>query len=42
MFAVYQLAEALHKSVDEVQAMSEEQFMGWVAYFRIKQERSKR
>lgn len=32
----FQLAEVLHKTLEEIDAMSVDQFHGWIAYFRHK------
>lgn len=39
LFAVYGLAEHLHKTVGEVLAMSTDEFAGWMAYLQIKANR---
>jgi hypothetical protein len=39
---MFQLAEALHKTVGEIMEMSASEFMGWVEYYKIKEKRSKR
>jgi len=31
----YALADRLHKNLSEIEAMPYEEFLGWVAYFRI-------
>lgn len=37
---LYQLAEHLHRGVGELcESMTEDEFRGWVAYFRIKNRR---
>lgn len=33
---MYRLAEALHKTLGEIEAMTEEEFVGWLAYFKLK------
>jgi hypothetical protein len=37
----YALAEVLHKSLDELEQMTTEEFLGWMAYFQIKEEKRK-
>jgi len=32
----YALAEILHKTLDEIEAMTVEEFNGWIAYFKVK------
>jgi len=32
----YGLAEALHKTVDEIEQMTYEEFNGWIAYFEVR------
>lgn len=39
-FNQLQLAELLHKTLDEIQQMSIEEYQLWLAYFKIKQERT--
>ncbi len=34
---MFQLAEALHKTVEEIMEMSASEFMGWVEYYKIKE-----
>lgn len=41
LFAIYQLAEILHKSVNDIMLMSVEEFDGWMAYFQLKDEQSR-
>ncbi len=38
---MFQLAEALHKSVAEIESLSWEEIAGWVAYFKIRKQDSK-
>jgi len=38
----YFLAELLHKTVAEIMEMDIREYMGWSAYFRLKEERQKR
>jgi hypothetical protein len=33
---LFRLAEALHKSVSEVETWSFDELSGWIAYFKIK------
>jgi hypothetical protein len=33
--SVYSLADRLHKTLTEIEAMTFEEYLGWVAYFRI-------
>ena len=40
LYSIYQLAELLHKSVEEIKCMSVEEFNGWIAYFQIKDEKA--
>jgi hypothetical protein len=35
---MFRLAEALHKSVAEVECWSFEELSGWIAYFKIKKQ----
>tara|TARA_Y100001951_G_C11167363_1_gene198236 strand:- start:155 stop:283 length:129 start_codon:yes stop_codon:yes gene_type:complete len=39
MFFCFQLAEILHKTVDEIMEMSTLEMEGWCAYFEIKAQR---
>jgi hypothetical protein len=42
MYLVFQLAELLHKSVGELlDTITEDELLGWVAYFKIKRSRQK-
>ena len=41
MYFCFQLAEILHKSVDEIMEMSTLELELWLAYFEIKEERMK-
>jgi uncharacterized small protein (DUF1192 family) len=36
---VFQLAEHLHKTVAEIEALTVAEFNGWVAYLQLKHER---
>lgn len=36
---MYRLADRLHKTVAEIEAMTLDEFNGWIAYARILQER---
>jgi len=38
---LYQLAEHLHKTVDEIMEMSASEFVGWGEYLKLKDKRSK-
>ena len=40
LFFLFQLAEHLHKSVEEVMRFSVTEIEGWVAYFNLKQEKT--
>jgi hypothetical protein len=40
--SVYALAEVLHKTVGELMAMDYAEFIGWIAYFRMKDKDGKR
>ena len=40
LFNQLQLAELLSKSLNEIQQMSTEEYQLWLAYFKIKQERT--
>ena len=42
IYAVYALAENLHKTVHEVLQMPQHEFQGWMAYFEEKEKRMKR
>jgi hypothetical protein len=35
---VFKLAHELHKTVSEVMAITEDEFMGWLAFFQIERE----
>jgi hypothetical protein len=35
---VFQLAHALHKTVSEVMAMTQDEWAGWLAYFKLERE----
>lgn len=37
----YALAEVLHKTLDELDEMTIDEFLGWIAYFEIKEQRRK-
>jgi len=39
---MFQLAEALNRTLDEVMLMPRVQIIGWLAYFRIKDSRTKK
>ena len=38
---MYQLAECLHKTLDEIKSMTANEYVGWIAYFKIKKENDK-
>lgn len=37
--AAYSLADRLHKTLGEIMAMPVEEFLGWIAYCKIKAEK---
>jgi|TARA_Y100000034_G_C6558891_1_gene241784 hypothetical protein len=39
---MFQLAEALNRTLEEVMEMPRFQVLGWLAYFRIKESRTKK
>tara|TARA_R110000803_G_scaffold96314_1_gene164436 strand:- start:1409 stop:1546 length:138 start_codon:yes stop_codon:yes gene_type:complete len=41
LFAMYSLAEVLGKTVQELGQMPMEEFLGWIGYFEIKNEKLK-
>jgi hypothetical protein len=41
LYAQYSLAEVLGKTLTELQQMTMEEFLGWIAYFEIKNEKLK-
>lgn len=40
-FAVYALADRLHKTLSEIRAMTVEEFNGWQAYALVSEEKRK-
>lgn len=34
---MYQLADRLHKTVAEIEAMTVDEWSGWLAYFKLKE-----
>jgi hypothetical protein len=36
LFAIYSIAESLHKTIAEIEEMTVEEFIGWIAYFNKK------
>jgi hypothetical protein len=41
LYAVFQLAEHLHKTVAEILEMPDAEFSAWFAYLKLKKERTK-
>ena len=41
LFVLFQLAEALKKTVSEILEISEDEFKGWIAYFNLKAKRER-
>ena len=41
LFVLFQLAEALKKTVSEILEISEDEFKGWIAYFNLKNKRER-
>ena len=37
----YALAEKLHKTLEELQEITSQEYQGWIAYLEIKQEKIK-
>jgi hypothetical protein len=40
--AIYRLADRLHKSVEEIEALSMDELRGWFAYLRLEHKAQKR
>ena len=41
LFVLFQLAEALKKTVSEILEISEDELKGWIAYFNLKAKRER-